>query len=536
MLLGGAQSIKDSCSYINDLNVFPVPDGDTGTNMLKTVEGGLSRLSSDDVGVCAVMESFARGMLLGARGNSGVILSQIFAGISDSLKGYDRIDARTLAEAYKAGIERSYGAVQNPTEGTILTVFRESAEYAASKMGDSSEIEDFLRLHIEEAERSLARTKELLDVLRDADVVDSGAAGYLCIAAGMYAALTGKSVIDAYSFDSKDEKNSINIDSFTSESVLEFGYCTEFLLRLMKAKVDVESFDEKVIVNELTSLGGESIVAFKTDDIVKIHVHTFTPGDVLCSCQKYGEFLTVKIENMSLSHSEDKEISPKKKEKKPYSVVAVATGDGICSLLGQLGVDEIVSGGQTANPSAEEFIEAFERCSGDNIIVFPNNKNVILAARQAAEMWNTERVHIIPTANISQCYGALSVLTPGITDISALVAGAERAAAGVVGGEVTYAVRDVTIDGVDITKGEYIAISEGKIRANEATAEDALCAMIESVEDIDEMEILTLFVGCDVSDEARAEVTERLGEDYPDLEITVYEGGQELYSYIVAIE
>lgn len=537
MLIGGAQSIKDSCSYINDLNVFPVPDGDTGTNMLKTLEGGLAEISSDNsVSIGAVMEKFAHGMLLGARGNSGVILSQIFAGIADGLKGLESATAEELARAYKAGIERSYSAVQNPTEGTILTVFRESTQYASNIVGAKSCIEELFKLHIEEAERSLARTKELLDVLAEADVVDSGAAGYLCIVTGMYAALTGEKITDTYSFDGAREKSNINIDSFTADSVLEFGYCTELLLRLMNSKVDTASFDEQVIVNELCALGGESIVAFKTGDIVKIHVHTFTPGEVFSVCQKYGEFLTVKVENMSLSHTDEVKEKPKKKAVKPYSVVAVATGEGICSLLCQLGVDEIVSGGQSANPSAEEFIEAFNKCEGENILVFPNNKNVFLAASQAADMWCADRVHIIHTANISQCYGALSVLTPGITDINALVAGAERAASDVVGGEVTYAVRDALIDGIDIKKGEYIAICGGKIRANAESAEDALCAMIASVEDIDDKEILTLFVGCDVSEDERVALTDRLEDEYPDFEITVYEGGQELYSYIVAIE
>lgn len=534
MLIGGAESIRSNMTEINDLNVFPVPDGDTGTNMTKTIEGGLSEIvSGSSESVADVISKFAHGMLLGARGNSGVILSQIFAGIKEALDKYDTVGATELAEAYKSGIDKSYAAVTNPTEGTILTVFRESVEYAAKNITSESSLEDFYRLHIEEAKRSLERTKDLLPVLAEADVVDSGGAGYLAIALGMYAALSGKVKADSYKFDSQPASSSINLDDFTRDSVLEFGYCTEFLLRLMTKKVDPDAFSVDEIIEVLESLGGESIVAYKEGDIVKVHVHTHTPGDILSACQRFGEFLTLKIENMSLGHSD---VTPKKKKPKKFSVLAVATGEGISGLFTDMGADGIVSGGQTQNPSAEEFVEAFRQHEAENIIVLPNNKNVFLTAKQAAELYDAAKVHIIPTATLMEGYAALSVMTPGVTDVNALCDSLTRAAKSVAGGEVTRAVRDATVSGVDVKCGQYFAIVGGKILAVSDNREETLLGMLSEIEDMDEREIISLFVGCDVDDDSRADITERIEELYPDFEVIVYKGGQEVYDYLVAVE
>lgn len=534
MLIGGAEGIRSNMTEINDLNVFPVPDGDTGTNMTKTIEGGISEIVTGEFdSVAEVISHFAHGALLGARGNSGVILSQIFAGIKTALDKYDTVGAKELAEAYKSGIDKSYSAVNNPTEGTILTVFRESVEYAAKNITSDSSLEDFYSLHIEEAKRSLERTKELLPVLAEADVVDSGGAGYLAITLGMYAALTGKVKTDSYKFDSQPAGTSINLDDFTRDSVLEFGYCTEFLLRLMTKKVDTDKFAVKEIVGVLESLGGESVVAYKEGDIVKVHVHTKTPGDILSACQRFGEFLTLKIENMSLGHSE---VTPKKKKPKKFSVLAVASGEGISGLFTDMGADGIVSGGQTQNPSAEEFIEAFRQHNAENIIVLPNNKNVFLTAKQAAELYDAAKVHIIPTATLMEGYAALSVVTPGVTDVNALCDSLTRAAKSVAGGEVTRAVRDATVSGVEVKCGQYFAIVDGKILAVSDDREETLLGMLAAIEDIDEREIISLFVGCDVSDDCRANITERIEELYPDFEVIVYKGGQEVYDYLVAVE
>ncbi len=536
MLLGGAATLALHVEELNALNIFPVADGDTGTNMLRTVEGGLLEGDGNtEESIGHVSDRFAHGALLGARGNSGVILSQIFAGINEGLKTHETVSVLELSEAYKKGIAKSYAAVQTPTEGTILTVFRESTEYAAANITAESTMEDFFRLHVEEARRSLASTKEILPVLAEADVVDSGAAGYVYIAEGMYEALSGKNL--SYEVSQHKEGSAVNIDLFTRDSVLEFGYCTEFLLRLTSAKVDPDTFDINRVLSILEELGGESIVAYKQDDIVKVHVHTFHPGDILARVQEFGEFLTVKIENMSLGHSESAEKKPEVKHRnnKKYSLIAVATGEGISSLFAQMGVDYIISGGQTANPSTEEFIEAFKLCDTKDIIVLPNNKNIFLAAKQAAEIYEDANVYIVETKNLMQGYCALSVITPGITDMKALTASAQRAANSVIDAEITKAVRDATIDGIEIKSGDYIAISEGNIVATALTAEEAVIEMLENA-DTDLSEIITLFVGKDVSAERRVALTEQLEEIYEDQEIVVYEGGQDIYDYFLAIE
>lgn len=530
MLRGGAAMLALHVQELNSLNVFPVADGDTGSNMLKTVEGGLLALDNGKKeAIGELSRLFARGVLLSARGNSGVILSQIFAGIHEVLADQTCVNAITLAKAYTHGIEKSYAAVQNPTEGTILTVFRESTEYVSKQMTENSTLEDFYRLHIEQAIRSLEKTKELLPALAEADVVDSGGAGYLYVAKGMYEALEGKEI--SYEPMEKKSEPALCIDHFTRDSVLEYGYCTEFLLRLMTSKVDPDAFEASCAINALKALGGESIVAYKEEDILKVHVHTFTPGAVLAKMQEFGEFLTVKIENMSLSHTEDE----KKKSQKDFAVVAVAEGEGISALFAQMGADRIVHGGQSANPSIGDFIEAFRECKARNIMVLPNNKNIFLAAQQAAELYTDAAVHVIHTKNIAQGYAALSVITPGIKDVSSLVSSAERAAADVIDGEITVAVRDTVIGGKKISKGDYIAISGGSIVSVADTPENAVCAMLEAV-DIDLCEIITLFVGAHVSAEKRASLIECLEERYDGYEITVYEGGQEVYDYLVAVE
>lgn len=536
MLSGGAAMLSLHMNELNALNVFPVADGDTGTNMLKTIEGGLSAIEKESTEcVGELSKRFSRGVLLSARGNSGVILSQIFAGINEVLENEENVSVMLLAKAYKHGIEKSYAAVQNPTEGTILTVFRESTEYAAKQINENSSLEDFYRLHIEEAKRSLEKTKEILPALAEADVVDSGAAGYLYIVEGMNQVLEGKEI--RYEATEHKKESAVNIDLFTRDSVLEYGYCTEFLLRLTTSKVDPDSIDIAQIISILTSMGGESIVAYKQDDIIKVHVHTFSPGEILARMQNFGEFLTVKIENMNLGHTktDTETVKEKKKATKNFAVVTVAQGEGMSALFTQMGADKIVSGGQSANPSIEDFIEAFKDCNAKDIIVLPNNKNIFLAAKQAAELYTDIPVHVISTKNIAQGYAALSVINPGFKDIDALISSAERAAADVIDGEITRAVRDANINGKSISVGDYMAISGGNIVSVKNNPEDAVISMLEE-SDIDLCEIITLFIGANVSAEKRIELTERLNEIYDEYEIVIYEGGQDVYDYLVAVE
>ncbi len=536
MLLGGAESLQENVERLNDLNVFPVADGDTGTNMYRTMQGGLIEATADDTdSIGKVSKAFAKGILLSARGNSGVILSQIFTGINEILQYFDKATPMQLADAYRAGINKAYSAVQNPTEGTILTVFRESTEYAAQNITKDSSVEDFYLLHITEARRSLERTKDLLPVLAEADVVDSGAAGYLAVAEGMYKALTGELVPEEFKPAQAESTPAVNIDSFTRNSILEFGYCTEFLIRLTTAKVDPDSFSVQTVIDDLNTLGGESIVAYKQDDIVKVHVHTFTPGLVLAKMQEYGEFLTVKVENMSVGHSESENKKDKKKKRKKFSVVSVSTGDGISALFTDMGVDRIINGGQTQNPSTEEFIEAFSECNSEHIIVLPNNKNIILAAKQAAEIYSNAKVHVVETKNLAEGYCALAVINPGFTDMQVLTDSALRAAKEVQSVEITKAVRDASIDGTNVKKDDYMAIGSGKVHSTAKTAEEAVLKALDTL-DTDLAEIITLFAGANVTAEKRAALTEELEEIYDECEIVVYEGGQEVYDYYIAVE
>ena len=533
MLIGAAENIRANSSEINDLNVFPVPDGDTGTNMTKTVEGGIAEITAlSDPSVSDVSGRFAHGSLLGARGNSGVILSQIFAGIEQELVKCDTATATDFANAYRAGVIRAYDSVVNPTEGTILTVFREATEYAAKRAGKDTTIEQFLSDHIEEAKRSLARTKDILPVLKEADVVDSGAAGYLCIASGMYAALTGESTSEVYQFsEAEGEGAPVDLGAFTRDSVLEFGYCTEFLLRLQSSKVDPDTFEIGTVISFLESIGGESIVAYKTDDVIKVHVHTMDPGIVLTEMRKWGEFLTTKIENMSLQHNDTE-----KKKRTPIATLAVASGEGMAALFKSIGADGIISGGQTNNPSAEEFIRAFDEASADNIIVLPNNKNIFLAAKQAAEMYEQSNVYIVPTESLMQGYSALSVIAPDANNIDSVLKSATAAAKGIIDAEVTYAVRDASVNGREVKKGEFMALSQHEIKATAANAEQAVLGLLEALEDLDDYEIINVFVGSAVTDDERAALTEAIEDKYPDHELIVYEGGQEVYNYLIAIE
>ena len=533
MLCSAAATLSEHAQQLNDLNVFPVADGDTGTNMLRTVEGGLCRIEGmTDSGIGALSERFCDGVMLSARGNSGVILSQIFAGMNETLKHCDTAGARELAAAFENGVKRSYAAVQTPTEGTILTVLRESTEYACGNMQDDCSVEQFLTLLIDQAGRSLERTPQLLPALAEAGVVDSGAAGYLCIAQGMYRALEGD-YIPYRITHAGDKASDIDIDSFTRDSILEHGYCTEVLIRLTTAKTDPDTLDIDQIRDLLGSLGGESIVAYKQDDIVKVHVHTYTPGEIIASLHRSGEFLSVKIETMSLSHSETLPV-PHTPER-GYSVIAVSSGEGISALFSQMGADIIIDGGQGNNPSVETFTEAFARCGSREIIVLPNNNNILLAARAAAQAYEGARVHVIETGSMTQGYSALSVITPAISDVDALAASAQRAADQTSDGEIPQAQRDASVNGIGIKKGEYIAISGSRVICCEKSAEDAVMRLLEHLQ-ADMCEIITLFVSRETDDERRTALTERLRECYDECEITVYMGGQDVYDYLVSVE
>ena len=534
LVTNGCQSLINDIDRINALNVFPVPDGDTGTNMRMTIEGGVKAILAIDTNSIGEMsKKLSRAMTMSARGNSGVILSQFFKGLSLGLEGKDAVNAEELAIAFDCGVKQAYKVVQKPTEGTMLTVMREATEVANKNAATFESIEDFFACFIKEAHASLDRTPELLPVLKEAGVIDSGGAGYNRIIEGMIAALDGNILVEQEKYE---QEAKASIGHFDADSVLEFGYCTEFILQLQNAKVNIETFDISVIVNFLETLG-DSIVAFKDEDIVKVHVHTFTPGKVIDFCQQFGEYVTFKMENMSVQHSElsDTHEDPKREHKK-YAVVAVSSGEGISNAFKTMGCDEIVSGGQTMNPSSEDFINAFKKLDAENIIIFPNNGNIIMAARQAAENYEEANVVVIPTKSIAECYSALTMLDFSSDDLDTIVEEFQSTIDNVTAASVTYSIRDSFIDDVEIKKDDYMAIIGKKIVAANPSKIEVVKQLFTKVEDIRWKEVVTLIYGIDVTEEEKEEVVAYLNAAYPDLEIGELDGKQDIYSFIISIE
>ncbi len=543
LVTNGAACLRANYKIVDALNVFPVPDGDTGTNMRMTIEAGVNEISScEETSVGAMAKRLSRGMLMGARGNSGVILSQLFRGIYKGLDGFDEVNALDLGKAFKMGVGQAYKAVMKPTEGTILTVARESAEYAFKKTNKKTTIEEYFELLLKEARASLERTPDLLPVLKDAGVVDSGGAGYIYVLEGMQKALYGE-IIEGEAVKSLDAAP-VN-HTFNAHSVLEYGYCTEFILQLQHSKVKIATFDETVIKDYLVTMG-DSIVCFKDEDIVKVHVHTKQPGEVLNYCQQWGEYITIKIENMSVQHNESEDVQAlcdcpecvairELQERKKYAVVAVASGDGLVETFKSMGVDYIVSGGQSMNPSAEDFVKGFDLINAENIIVFPNNSNIMLTAKQAAKYYDKANILVANSKSLAQGYSALTMLDVSSGDSEQIMEEIDDVIKNVTTGLITYSIRDAELDGISIHKDDYIGICNSKMVSSEKTKLDALKGMLEKT-DLSEKEIITIIYGCDVTEEEVDEVRDYIESTYDHIEVDIIEGKQEVYSYILSIE
>ena len=518
LIRGGAARLGLHRQEINDLNVFPIPDGDTGDNMYMTIQAGCSAAGST---LPEVAKAVSAGMLMGARGNSGVILSRMFAGLAKGLADVPEADAAALSRAMLAGVEESYHAVSDPVEGTILTVFREGAQAAAG----SEDLDAYFDRLVSAMDLSLKHTPELLDVLKKAGVVDSGGAGLLYIAEGMRAALHGEAaeVLEEVA----PAAQHVDLDAFTEDSVLEFGYCTEFLLRLQRAKVDLETFDETVISDWL-SQNGESLVFFRDGSIIKVHVHTHTPGEILNHCQQYGEFLTVKVENMTMQHHENHMDERFKKGHKAYGVVAVASGAGLVDTFKELGADVVIEGGQTMNPPVERFIRAFDAVDADTVFVLPNNGNILLTARQAADIYDKADIRVIPAKTLGEGYYALANLDTEAGDADAIAAALTEAVADVKTGLVSRTIRDSGT----VREGEFVGISGKDILAAGPTPEEALLALAESMEAASS-DVLLVFAGTDGTHSER--LKEDLERKYPRAEVILSSGGQPVYEYILVL-
>lgn len=545
LLLNGALNLKANQEEVDSLNVFPVPDGDTGINMLRTIQGGVNALNGFDAkDLGEVGKSVSKGMLMSARGNSGVILSQIFRGICKGLEGKKEVDAVQLAAAYKIGVKQAYGAVVTPVEGTILTVFREATETAAKKVKKDSTINEFFEAHLKQAASTLKKTKEILPVLKEANVIDSGGAGYVYIVKGMVKFLDGEKIEAELTKDEEKQEAAAPIDfnAFTRDDTLQFGYCTEFILRLQSAKVDVDSFDVEQIISDLNEddIQGDSIVALKDDDIIKVHVHTKEPGIVLHKMRKYGEFLTIKCENMALQHnenmSEEERESQVKREHKKYAIVAVAQGKGIIEQFKALGVDVVVSGNQTMNPSTEDFIKAFKSLDAENIIVFPNNKNIIMAAKQASQLYKGAKVKVIQSTSIPQCYSALTMLDFSSDDLTIIVGSFLEAIRNVATGEITIANRSTRLNGVSVQKNDHICILDGKLVKSSKLKNRIVGDLLSKVPDIKDKQVLTVIYGKDTTEDEKEKNMAFIRQRYPHLEVGAIDGGQAVYKYLLAIE
>ena len=527
LIRGGAARLGLHRQEINDLNVFPIPDGDTGDNMYMTIQAGCNPSTGPSTGsgtgltLPEVAKAVSAGMLMGARGNSGVILSRMFAGLAKGLADVHEADAEAFSRAMLAGVEESYHAVSEPVEGTILTVFREGAEAAAG----SKDLDEYFDLLISAMDLSLQHTPELLDVLKKAGVVDSGGAGLLYIAEGMRAVLHGEAA--EVPDEAAPAAQHVDLDAFTEDSVLEFGYCTEFLLRLQRSKVDLDTFDETVLSNWLAQ-NGESLVFFRDGSIVKVHVHTRTPGEILNHCQQYGEFLTVKVENMTLQHHENHMDERFKKGRKAFGVVAVASGAGLVDTFKELGADIVIEGGQTMNPPVERFIEAFDAANADTVFVFPNNGNILLTARQAAEIYDKADIRVIPAKTLGEGYYALANLDTEAGDADAIAAALTEAAGEVATGLVSRAIRDSG----PFHEGEYLGIRGKDILTAGPTPEAAVEALAEAM-DAGSSDVILIFAG---EGGTRSEkVREALEKRYPRAEVILQSGGQPVYEYILVL-
>lgn len=536
MVINGAINLKNNHAEVDALNVFPVPDGDTGTNMSMTITSGVRELENcESSSIIENAKVLSRGALMGARGNSGVILSQFFRGIYVGLKEiqHNYLTIEEFMNCLLSGRKIAYKAVMAPVEGTILTVVREAAENTEAHLAEFDTIEALLEYYYNEAEKTLANTPELLPVLKEAGVVDSGGAGFCKIIEGMLKALKGEILEAAEAEHEEDGASS------STAAEIKFSYCTEFILELKKP----DTFEERELTATL-SLLGDSLVVIRDGKSVKVHIHTNRPGRVLEIAQKSGEFQTLKIENMHLQHShledgaksgkEAKAEAPKNEPKKEFALIAVCFGEGIVNTFRELGVDYVIEGGQTMNPSTEAFVSAIKAVNAKNVIIIPNNGNVVMAAKQAAGMVRGTNVEVILAKTIAQGYASLINYNPEATMDENLAAMGESIAH-VKSGEVTYSVRDTEINGVKIVAGDYMGIADGEILVSVKEEKDAVKGLLDAMID-EESEIATFFCGKDVTEEEKALVEEMCLAINKNLDVEIIDGKQDIYSYIIAVE
>ena len=529
MFVSGANNLQNHKGLVDKLNVFPVPDGDTGTNMSLTISYAMKELAKvENDSITEIGKSLSKGSLMGARGNSGVILSQIIRGFSKSIEGKEQISTEDLAKAFKNGSDTAYKAVIKPIEGTILTVVRESGEYAIKAAKKEKDLLKFLEMVIDEANKSLERTPELLKNLKEAGVVDSGGKGLVLIYEGMYEALKGnpikaKDLNDSNVSEVKQAGTSINTED------IKFCYCTEFILESNSIS-DTE-------IRDIMLKYGDSLAVVGDEGIIKVHVHTNDPGLVLQDALKHGQLVTIKIENMKLQHENilvgDTDEIAQSVEEKEYGFIATSMGEGLAKIFKDFGVDYIIEGGQTMNPSTEDFMKAIDSINAKNIFIFPNNSNIIMAANQAKEL-SDKNIIVIPTKNTPQGFTAL-VNFNADASVEENEQALMESLTMVKSGQVTFAVRDTVMNDVEVKEGNIIGIAESKLMDAGDSVDEITTSLVEKLVDEDSA-IITLFYGEDVTEEDANNLRDELEEKFEDLDIELYYGGQPLYYYLISVE
>lgn len=537
MILSGARNLKKNADYVDSLNVFPVPDGDTGTNMNLSMSSGAAEVEPlDDTHIGNVGKHFSKGLLMGARGNSGVILSQLFRGFSKAIEAKEEIDADDFIEALKQGVNTAYKAVMKPVEGTILTVAKDAGKKAEEFNGTDVSMVELITATLEEAKASLKRTPDLLPVLKEVGVVDSGGQGLVYVYEGFLSALTGEEIPEdpaqageSFADDGHDHDNDFN--DFMSVDDIEHGYCTEFMVRFEDVK---RQFNEDEFRNEMSEFG-DSLLVINDDEIVKVHVHTEKPGEAFTYAATYGELIKMKVENMREQfrtvHGEKNNAA----EKQSYdtAIITVSSGDGINELFKSIGVTHVINGGQTMNPATEDIVNVIKDEDVKQVIILPNNKNIIMAAEQAVEVLEIPAI-VVPSTSIPEGLASMLSFNPEVP-LEDNKAAMSESLEHVQTGQVTYSVRDTKIDGVDIKKDQHMGIAEGKIITANDSKKDALHTLISKMINED-TEIITILIGEDGTEEEVESVVEDIEGTHEDVEFEIHNGAQPVYSYLISVE
>ncbi|MBO8782170.1 DAK2 domain-containing protein [Staphylococcus aureus] len=536
MIIQGAQNLSNNADLVDSLNVYPVPDGDTGTNMNLTMTSGREEVENNlSKNIGELGKTFSKGLLMGARGNSGVILSQLFRGFCKNIESESEINSKLLAESFQAGVETAYKAVMKPVEGTILTVAKDAAQAAIEKANNTEDCIELMEYIIVKANESLENTPNLLAVLKEVGVVDSGGKGLLCVYEGFLKALKGEKVEAKVAKLDKDEfvHDEHDFHGVVNTEDIIYGYCTEMMVRFGKNK---KAFDEQEFRQDMSQFG-DSLLVINDEEIVKVHVHTEYPGKVFNYGQQYGELIKLKVENMREQHREvirkEQHTAKPKMETVETAIITISMGEGISEIFKSMGATHIISGGQTMNPSTEDIVKVIEQSKCKRAIILPNNKNILMASEQAASIVDAEAV-VIPTKSIPQGISALFQYDVDAT-LEENKAQMADSVNNVKSGSLTYAVRDTKIDGVEIKKDAFMGLIEDKIVSSQS---DQLTTVTELLNEMlaDDSEILTVIIGQDAEQAVTDNMINWIEEQYPDVEVEVHEGGQPIYQYFFSVE